>query len=139
MNGPGHSGVGADQLRYARVLEWGARSGLVAVVVAFALYVSGVLPGRVPLEELSDLWSLPLADYLHRTATPVGWRWLELAYYGDFASLAGIALLATCSVPCLIAVLPIYAGRSDRVYVTLCVLELAVLALAASGILVVTH
>jgi len=139
MNAPGSSGVGADQLRYARVLEWGARSGLVAVVVAFTLYVSGALPGRVPLEELSSLWSLPLADYLHRTATPVGWGWLVLANYGDFASLAGIALLATCSVPCLVAVLPIFARRSDRVYVALCLLELAVLALAASGVLVVTH
>jgi hypothetical protein len=139
MSGPERPVVAAEQLRYARVLEWGARVGLVAVVVAFALYVSGVLPGRVPLGELSSLWTLPLADYLHRTATPVGWDWLELAGYGDFASLVGIALLATCSVPCLVAVLPIFAKRSDRVYIILCALELAVLALAASGVLVVTH
>jgi len=139
MNAPERPVVAIEQLRYARVLEWGARGGLVAVVVAFVLYVSGVLPGRVPLDELSNLWALPLAEYLHRTATPVGWGWLELAGHGDFASLAGIALLATCSVPCLVAVLPIFARRSDRVYVVLCALELAVLALAASGVLVVTH
>jgi membrane glycosyltransferase len=42
------------------VLQWGARIGLAAAVLAFALYVSGVLPGRVPLEELPALWSLPL-------------------------------------------------------------------------------
>jgi hypothetical protein len=131
--------VAEEQLRYARVLEWGARGGLVGIVLAFALYVTGVLPGRVPLEDLASVWTLPLADYLERTATPVGWGWLGLAGHGDFASLVGIALLATCSVPCLVAVAPIYARRSDLLYVGLCVLQVAVLALAASGILIVKH
>jgi hypothetical protein len=139
VNLPERPVVAEEQLRYARVLEWGARIGLAAAVVAFALYVSGVLPGRVPLEELPALWSLPLAEYLHRSATPVGWQWINLAARGDFASLAGIAILATVSVACLAAVIPVYARRRDRVYVVVCVLTMAVLLLAASGFLVVKH
>ena len=59
VNVPERPVVAEEQLRYARVLEWGARIGLLAAVLAFALYVAGVLPGRVPLEDLPALWSLP--------------------------------------------------------------------------------
>ncbi len=139
MNLPERPVVAEEQLRYARVLEWGARIGLAAAVAAFALYVSGILPGRVPLEELPALWSLPLAEYLQRSATPLGWGWVKLAIYGDFASIVGIAILASVSVACLAAVLPVYARRPDRVYLVLCILAIGVLVLAASGILVVKH
>jgi hypothetical protein len=139
MNLPERPVVAEEQLRYARVLEWGARLGLAAAVLAFALYVSGILPGRVPLEQLSTLWSLPLADYLQRSATPIGWGWVKLAMHGDFASIVGIAILSSVSVACLAAVLPIYARRADRVYAILCVLAIGVLVLAASGVLVVKH
>ena len=139
MSLPERPGVAEEQLRYARVLEWGARLGLIASVLAFALYVAGVLPGRVPLAELPTLWSLPLADYLQRSATPVGWEWITLATHGDFASIVGIAILSSVSVACLAAVLPIYARRADRVYAILCVLAIGVLVLAASGLFVVKH
>jgi hypothetical protein len=139
MTKPERPAVAEEQLRYARVLEWGARIGLAFAVGAFALYASGVLPGHVPLDQLPNLWSLPLAEYLARSATPIGWQWLRLAMHGDFASLVGIALLATASVACLAAVIPIYRRRSDRVYVALCILAIAVLALAASGVFVVRH
>ena len=139
MNLPERPVVAEEQLRYARVLEWGARIGLAIAVLAFALYVAGVLPGRVPLQDLPTLWSLPLADYLQRSATPVGWGWIKLAMHGDFASIVGIAILSSVSVACLAAVLPVYARRPDRVYVVLCVLAIGVLVLAASGVLVVKH
>ena len=139
MNLPERPVVAEEQLRYARVLEWGARIGLAAAVLAFALYLAGLLPGRVPLQDLPVLWSLPLADYLHRSATPIGWGWVKLAMHGDFASIVGIAILSSVSVACLAAVLPVYARRQDRVYVVLCVLAIGVLVLAASGLLVVKH
>lgn len=139
MSVPDRPVVAKEQLRYARVLEWGARIGLTVAVADFVLYLTGVLPGRVALAELPKFWSLPLADYLQRSATPVGWGWVKLAMHGDFASIVGIAILSSVSVACLAAVLPVYARRPDRVYVVLCVLAIAVLVLAASGLLVVKH
>jgi hypothetical protein len=64
---------------------------------------------------------------------------VRLAGRGDFASLAGIAILASVSVACLAAVIPVYLRRGNRTYAALCVLAIAVLLLAASGILVVRH
>lgn len=139
MNVPDRPAVAEEQLRYARVLEFGARLGLAVAVAAFALYLGGVLPGHVRLDALPSLWALPLAEYLRLSATPTGWQWIRLATHGDFASLGGIAILATVSIACLGAAIPVYAKRGDRVYVAICIAAIVVLLLAASGVFLVSH
>ncbi|HJV68387.1 hypothetical protein [Ideonella sp.] len=129
----------AEQLSYARWLEWGTRAGLGLLLLCFAAYLSGLLPSQVPVSRLPDLWSLPVGTYLQRTGTPAGWGWLALAAHGDIANLLGIALLAGCSLPPLLALVPLFASRGDRVYAGLCLAEVAVLLLAASGVLRVGH
>jgi hypothetical protein len=131
--------VSEEQLRYAVLLDWGAKIGFAVMVLGFANYVLGLLPHHVPVAQLPGLWSLPLAEYLARTATPTGWRWLVLLAEGEFPGLAGIALLAGCSVVCLTAVAAVYARRGDRIYAAICTLEIAVLVFAASGILTTGH
>lgn len=128
-----------EQQVYARLLAWGARLGFAILLVGLANYVVGFLPHHVPVEELPRLWSLPLPEYLARTATPTGWRWVVLLAKGEFPGLAGIALLSGCSVACLVAVAAIYARRGDRIYAAICALEIAVLVLAASGVLTAGH
>ena len=66
------------QLRYARLLDWGTRIGLLLLVASFAVYVSGVLPSQVPLQRLPELWHQPVARYLALTGAPTGWQWLTL-------------------------------------------------------------
>jgi hypothetical protein len=131
--------VADEQLRYARWLDWGAKAGLAALVVAFAAYATGLLPAQVPFDRLPELLALPLDRYLAATGTPTGWGWTTLLAKGEFASLVGIAVLAGCSVACLLAIIPVYLRRGERVYVLFCVLEVAVLALAASGFLTSGH
>lgn len=58
---------------------------------------------------------------------------------GDIAGLVGIAVLAGCSVLCLLALVPMYLRRGDRAYAALCVAEAAVVVLAASGVLAAGH
>lgn len=130
-----NNNISAEQLRYATLLNWGARSGLVFLIISFFAYMFGVIPAHVPLEQLPNLWSLPVAEYLQQTNSPKGWAWLSMIGKGDYASLLGIAWLSSCSLICLVAVMPIYAGRKDRVFVVLCVLALLVQLLAASGLL----
>ena len=43
--------------------------------------------------------------------------------------------MAACSVPCLLALVPLYINRGDKAYVLLCLAEVAVVVLAASGLL----
>jgi hypothetical protein len=128
-----------EQLRYAKLLDWGTRLGLLVLVLSFAAYVTGLLPGHVPVDQLSAVWGLPVAQYLAQTHTPTGWGWLALLGHGDVLGLAGIAWLAAVSVACLLALVPVYARRGDRVFVAICMAEVLVVALAASGILTGGH
>jgi len=131
--------VRVEQQIYARVLDRAAKAGFVILVAGFFAYALGWIPAHVPLERLPELWRLPLQDYLRATDTPTGWGWIVHLPKGEFASLAGIEILAGCSLVCLLAIIPVYARRGDRVYVAICVAEIAVLLLAASGVLTGVH
>lgn len=139
MNANDHSHISVEQQRYATLLNWGARSGLAILVVSFVAYLFGWMPAHVPFEQLPQVWSVPVGEYLEQTGAPTGWHWLDLVAYGDFASLVGIALLSGCSLICLLAVIPVYARRGDWVFVAICVIAMAVQLLAASGTLGVGH
>lgn len=125
----------AEAWRYAFLLDWGSRVGVLALLLSFAAYVFGLLAPHVPLDTLPSLWNLPVNDYLQRTGTPTGWGWLVLVHRGDMANLVGIALLAGCSIAPLLGLAWLYAKRRDSVYAAICAVILAVLVLAASGLL----
>lgn len=125
--------------RYALLLSWGTRVGLVALVLAFAAYVFGLVSPLVPLEQLPTLWSMPVSDYLKRSGMPSGWGWLRMANKSDLANLVGIGLLAGCSLPPLFGLILLYVRRHDFVYAGLCTTIALVLLLAASGVLTGGH
>jgi len=129
----------SEQNLYARVLDIGAKAGFAALVAGFFAYALGLIPAHVPVEQLSSLWSLPLPEYLAATDTPTGWGWIVHLPKGEFASLAGIEILAGCSLLCLLAIIPLYLRRGDRLYAAICVAEIAILLLGASGVLTPAH
>ena len=128
-----------DAHRYATLLEWGTRAGLFALVISFAVYLLEMMPAHVPLDQLPRVWGLPSKIFLERTVTPTGWGWLPLAFKGDLCNLIGIAILAGCSLPPLLALVPLYLARRDRAYAAICAAIALVLVLAASGVLTGGH
>ncbi|MEP7183589.1 MAG: DUF1634 domain-containing protein [Betaproteobacteria bacterium] len=133
------AGPPPEQLRYAALLDRGARLGLFVAVVCFAAYAVEILPAGVPFADVPALLKLPLADYLAATGRPTGWGWLRLAGDGEFSSLVGIAILAGCSLLPLAVAIPLYAKRGSRVHAIICVVEIGILLLAASGVLTAGH
>ena len=126
------------QRRYALWLAWGTRLGLACLILAFAAYLFGVAP-HVPIERLPALWELSAPQLLNETGMRAGWHWASLLHRSDMLLLAAIALLSSISVACVAAVVPAFAKRGDRVFVAICVLQIAVLLLAASGLLASAH
>jgi hypothetical protein len=131
--------VTAPQERYALWLKWGTRAGMLLLILGFFAYVTDLIGSHVPLERIPELWHRPAADLLAEIGLRPGWGWAELAHRSDMAILLGIGVLASCSIPCLAAVIPIFLARGERAFAAICVLEIAVLALAASGVLSVGH
>ena len=132
-------GQPVEQLLYARLLDWGARVGLLVLVLSFAAYMLGLVEPHVPMRQLPELWGHPVGRYLELTQSPTGWGWLALVHRGDVTGLVGIAMLAGCSLACLLALVPLYWRRGDRAFVALCLAEVAVVLLAASGWLSAGH
>lgn len=128
-------GATKEQLIYADVLDKGMKLGLAILVVTFFLYVFGVLEPFIPVEELPRYWGLPVQDYLQQTGIPTGWGWVGLLGHGDFLNFLGIAVLAGITVVCYLPIIPVFNRNKDKVYAAIAVTEVAVLALAASGIL----
>ena len=125
-----------EQLRYARLLDWCMKIGLAVLIAGFVVYVSGVLPVLIPFEALPRLWTLPVADYVRESGMATGWGWLAMPDKGDVVITTGIAILAGASVPCLVALVPVYARARDWPYLIVTVTLIGVLMLAASGVLV---
>jgi len=132
-----------EQVRYAGILEKGMYAGLMCLFVTFALYVSGIMTPYIPLDELPRYWEMRVGheegEYLHEAEIPQGWGWARMLGYGDFLNFVGIAVLAGVSVLCYMAIIPLLLKQKDFVYAVLALLEVAILTVAASGIIEVGH
>jgi len=129
-----------DEVRvYANLLYYGMVAGFVLLLASFAAYLFGWLPAFVAPQELPRLWGLPVAQYLQQSHSPSGWGWLAQAGHGDFSNLVGIVVLVGCSLPPLLALVPLFLKQRDRAYAIICALEVLVLLLAASGVLGAGH
>jgi len=129
----------AEATRYATYLDWGTRLGLLVLIVSFAAYMLGLTTPLVSLQDLPQLWNQPVAVFQQKTGTPMGWGWLSMLGKGDMLNLLGIAILAGCSMPPLLSLIPLYLQRRDYTYVGLCLAITLVLVLAASGVLTGGH
>ena len=126
------------QSRYARWLAWGTRVALACLMAGFLAYVLGLAP-HVPIEKLPAIWQVPSAQLLRDTGLRPGWHWASLLHRSDMLVLAAIALLSSVSIACVAAVIPLFARRGERVFAAMCVLQIVVLLLAASGLLTTGH
>ncbi len=128
-----------EQLAYADMLDIGLRIGRYLLAGTFILYVFGIAPGKVPLSELPDYWSMPADQYSNLVGIGNGWDWLALVRYGDYMNFLGIAFLSGLTIACYLRVLPFALQRKDFMLGAILMLEVIVLSLAASGLLATGH
>jgi len=124
----------SEAMRYATLLDWGTRLGLLVLLAGFAAYLLGWTTPLVALHDLPQMWHLPVAVYLEKSGTPTGWGWLGMLGKGDLFNLLGIALLAGCSLPPLLGLMALYLKWRDYTYAGICLATVLVLLLAASGV-----
>ncbi len=124
-----------EQLAYSKLLDSGMKLGLLLLIITFIVYLSGILPPHVPVNDLPTYWKLPVHKYLVATGIHPGWAWLGMLGKGDFLNFIGIVFLAGVTILCYLRILPVFLKKKDTIYAVLAILEVLVLTLAASGVL----
>ncbi len=124
-----------EQMAYAKILNFGMWFGLALLVITFFIYISGVLPTFVPIKDLPKYWTMRVHDFNHELHAPTGWGWTAFVGKGDYLNFLPIAILAGLTILCYLVILPILARKKDTPYVVIAIVEVLVLALAASGLL----
>jgi len=124
-----------EQLAYAKFLDLGMKVGFLMLVSSFIIYLLGVLTPHIPVNDLPKYWAMPVKDYLKATNIHAGWSWISEIGKGDFLNFIGIAFLSGVTILCYMRIIPIFFRKRDPVYGILAIIEVLVLALAASGIL----
>lgn len=125
----------AAQRVFARSLRAVSTVALVLVAAAFGLYASGIAPGRISPAEAAASWHLPASELQERSGDAVRWQGLRSLLAGDALSLACLAFLTSGSMLCLLRILPTLLAERRRLLALFVAAEVAVLAVAASGIL----
>jgi hypothetical protein len=124
-----------EQLTYANILNKGMIVGVLILLVTYAIYLSGILPTFIPVEDVPKYWKMSVKTFTHELGVPTGWNWLAKIGTGYFVNFIGIVILAAVSIFCYIAILPGLIRKKDTPLVVIVILEVLVLVLAASGIL----
>lgn len=124
-----------EQILYANILNKGMAIGLIGLVVTFIIYGAGILKPIIPLDQVQNYWVMPVNEYLQLTGIQAGWAWLGNLEYGDMLTFLPIAFLSLLTIICYLAILPGLIRKKDTAYVVLVIVEVVVLAVAASGIL----
>jgi hypothetical protein len=127
--------VSPHDLRYARWMQRGAVLGFVLLLLSYALYLGGALEPAVDLQRLPQLWTLPVAQYLQASGSRDGWYWLSQLHQGDYLNVLGIAVLASVTPLCYLAVLPGLWRAGEHALAWIAIAELLVLLCAAAGVL----
>ena len=124
-----------EQITYANLLFLAVWLSILLMIITYFAYVTDLVSPCVPIDVVQQNWGSCVGDYLHTTQSPHGWGWLRLLDTGDYLNFIGLAILALITILCYLVLLPGYIRRKDWAYTLICVLEVLVLSLAASGIL----
>jgi hypothetical protein len=118
---------------YARWLDFWTKTAFAVSLGALLLYLSGVVPPFVALQQLPSLWVLPVDQYLELTGAPKGWAWLSLVGDGDYLNFIGICLYAMVTLFCYLRIIPAMLRSGEHLHAALAVAQVLVLLAAALG------
>jgi hypothetical protein len=123
------------QLFYANLLNRLSLFGFALLVIAFGIYLSGIMGSYVSMKEVLNLWTQSSHHYMQAADIHPGWAWLSKVGYGDFLVYIPIVILAGVTIVCYIGVIFKFLKTKEYILVVIAILEVLVLSAAASGFL----
>jgi hypothetical protein len=124
-----------EQIIYANLLLMGMVTGIIVMILTYAIYLTGILPSHVNMQVISANWGKGIHEYLEITHSPHGWAWTSLLLKGDFLNYIGFVLLGLMTIFCYLVLVRGFMRKKDWIFAVISIVEIIVLSLAASGIL----
>ena len=124
-----------EQLAYANLLFIGAWLGIALMIVTYFIYIGGIFPSHVDISVITQNWDKGTDEFLKIIDGPHGWGWTALLNKGDFLNYVGLVFIATLTIICYIFLIVGYGKIKDWAFFVICIIEVLVLTVAASGIL----
>ncbi len=119
---------------YADAMSWGVWIGLVGMVSAYVLYVTGLLPPHVAIVRVVGHWHLPAAEFVRTCPIYPDGHWLVALREGDVLSTVLIAFLASVTIWCCAVLVPFLIRERDRTMLLITLAQVALILLAALGV-----
>ncbi|GAB1484846.1 hypothetical protein MASR2M78_36640 [Treponema sp.] len=121
--------------RFASVLSLGSKIGLIGVLLSFAMYVFGIIPARISIEKVGELWSLPLSDFIANSGIETGpWAWLGTAVYSDTLAVLTLAFLSILITLAYIWIIPSFVKEKRPAYVVMILAEITIVTAVMVGL-----
>jgi hypothetical protein len=131
--------IAPEQRAYAALLDAGMKLSTVVLLATFLVYILGLRAPHIPLRELPHCWTMSAKDFIRHARVEAGWGWLDKLHTSDYLNFIGVVLLSGLSAMCYVRIIPILWRKRDFLYVGIAVLEVLIIALAASGVIRVGH
>jgi hypothetical protein len=125
----------AERLRYASIINFGTRLSLALLIVTFVLYIFGLVPATVPRSEVVAHWHEPAEMLAETTGSSVGWAWAKEPLRGEHLPFVGLALLGVLTIIGYASLVPAYVAKKRWLYLSIVLVQIAVLVLAASSLI----
>ncbi|NTW55260.1 MAG: DUF1634 domain-containing protein [Chlorobaculum sp.] len=123
------------QLAYAGILSKATTLGMILVAIGYIVYVFQLLPLSVPIDQVAGNWGLRASEFHQKVpGAPSGWSCFSHAGQGDMLSYISIIYLGIVTMMCLVAAGFAFLREKNMIYTLVSFAQIAVLILAAAGV-----
>jgi hypothetical protein len=126
------------QIAYAKTLDIVTHVGIVVIAVGYLVYILGVLPDSVSIDAIAANWHLRASEMQHQLPVPSGWSFttsIDSMLKGDVISYMTIIYISLSMIACLLVAAYVFMREKNFAYTLISILQVAILCIAASGIL----
>ena len=129
------TGASTEQLLLSSLFDNLSKVAMVGLLVTFVLYMMDKPKALVSAKIVSHFWGLRVGAYLKTVHLGTGWAWACHLGHSDMLAFAAIAFLCLISAICYATMVFVFLKKKDTIYAVLSTGIVAVLLVAASGIL----
>jgi hypothetical protein len=122
------------QLAYAGILGKATTLGIALIIIGYVVYAFNLIPLSVSIEQVASNWHLRAGDFHQKINAPLGWSCFNDPGKGDVLSYISLIYLGIVTIFCLFGAGIAFLREKNMIYTFFAFAQMAVLILAAAGV-----